>query len=336
MKVKKVICTLAAVALAGIALAGNTSDMSVFINDFFSPLEQDAQAKNDASAGKKEVNTVVALKNGLLVYDTCKTTRQLAGLNQEIDTALEITLPNILNKMKTSITEVQEEMRPVLKKLTEDVVANQDEVKAENVDSVRAQEIMASFVFIKLLEEGKVLVRVSYILQGQNMKQKNLKYSITEFFSSIEKDLRVKGDPYAHRQTATTVAALKGGLLTYAEHKASAQLTPLDKDIDTVLTKTLPNTFNKIKRSSLEIQEEVFPIISKGTTDVLNNQEAVNREEINIGLARDLFSQFVFTKVQEDGSLLINVSRILSAETLDKLINLVAQQESTNSISASR
>ena len=348
MKFKKLMCTLAALALAGVAFAGNTSEMRGFIDGFFSSAESGAFNEEEPAAVK---DTKAALKAGLLTYEEHKEMLQLTLLDQEIDTALEKTIPTALNKVKKSLMEVQQELSPVFETLTRNVLKNQEEVNIENTDFSFAGKILSQFVFAKLLKEEAVLIRVGAFLQGQKWTQVDPRVSVNKFFESIEEELQSKGDPSPSGKTATTVAALKTGLMTYAEHKvaleaaqeSATQQTPeiadensnftaIDREIGVMLEITFPEILNKIKKNFLEVQVKADTALEDLTKLILDNQQNVAQEDIDNIMAKNLVSQFVFTKVQEDGSLLPKPSSILSAYTLDKLINIQLQEEENQSV----
>lgn len=359
MKLKKAICTLAAIALANVAFAGNTSEMRVFIEGFFSAAEQNAQSEGEPSADSKGENTLAALKAGLLTYEAHLSARRLTELEANIHLALQKTIPATLNTVQQSLLEVQDELSVLLEQLTHDILANQQELKEENIDFDIARNTVAQFVFVRVIDNGDVCKRVSDLLQEKPVKKVDPRTQVVKFFASIEQTLKTKGDPFPAGKTTTTAIALKNGLMNYAEHKAleiylldekrasagqteepilslgeESPLTPLDKEIDTTLMVTFPAIFNKIERTFLEVQEETLPVLVNLTTSVIGNQQTTKSQSIDNKAAVSLLSQFVFTKMKEDGSLKPEVDTILSAEMLDKLIDLQNQTEQAQATAA--
>lgn len=168
MKFKKWMCTLAAVAFSTMAFAGNTSDLKVLIDQFFTPMEQVEQAGQNLSAEEQEIlKTMKALKSGLLTYEEHLTANQLTETDKAIHVSLNTTIPAIFNKIQESSDEVADEMEPVLKKLTEDILNNQNQFKKEEINAEAGQGVILIFSYTKAEVDGVLLGRASRVMQQE-------------------------------------------------------------------------------------------------------------------------------------------------------------------------
>ncbi len=168
MKLRKMMLTLVAVLAASVTFAGNTSDLRVFITQFFSGITMMASYAEDEDAPEvvQLMDTAKALKAGLLQYDTELTAGELSEQGKIIDNAFA-QIPTILNKIGTSSSEVMPELIPVIQQLTTAIIKNQTKVPASKVDQETALALMLFFAEGKAEQEGVLLGRASRVLQQE-------------------------------------------------------------------------------------------------------------------------------------------------------------------------
>ena len=168
MKFRKMMLTLVAVLAASVTFAGNTSELRMFITQFFSQITMMISYAEDEDAPEVvQLATVTkALKAGLLQYDTELTAGQLSEQGKIIDNAFT-QIPTILNKIQTSSNEIMDELAPVVGQLTTAVINNQTKVPAAQVDQDIALALMMYFAEAKAEQEGSLLGRASRVLQQE-------------------------------------------------------------------------------------------------------------------------------------------------------------------------
>lgn len=166
MKLRKIVLTIVAVLGVTVAFAGNTSDLRIYIQQFFKMINVSVSMMADEEDPETAeiTQTIQALKKGLLQYDTELSAGNLLEQSKIIDETFQ-EIPVILNKIKTSSKEIEGELAPQIEKLTTAVINNQTEVPAEKVNHEIALGLMESFAQGKALAEGTLEDSVSEILQ---------------------------------------------------------------------------------------------------------------------------------------------------------------------------
>ncbi len=160
--------TVVAVLATSVAFAGNTSELRMFITQFFATINMMTSMAEDEDAPEVvQLNQVTkALKAGLLKYEEELTAGDLSQHSQTIDDSFTA-ITNTLNKIKESSSEVEDELMPQVEALTKAVLANQTKVQPQEVNQEMASALIMYFAQAKAEQEGTLLVRASRVLQQE-------------------------------------------------------------------------------------------------------------------------------------------------------------------------
>ena len=110
------------------------------------------------------VTTAAAVRASLLAYEKQVTAQQtLSGKNAEIDSYLH-QVPDVLNKIQQSSSEVETEMSALIGKLAKAVLRDTPTAQANEEVAVM---LLASFAYQKALTDGSLYGRVSTVLQRE-------------------------------------------------------------------------------------------------------------------------------------------------------------------------
>ncbi len=162
MKLRKLLCTLVAVAAASFAFAGNTSDLKYLINQTFLQLENLSQVQEVTAEQQPLVDAATALRAGLLNYEAqVSANGELTGFNAQIDNYFKA-LPATFNGLDFSQITSEEEAEQLLApraeqfttqcaQLAKNVLKNQQ--KVNNVDEEIAGGLIQLFAMNKMLQE---------------------------------------------------------------------------------------------------------------------------------------------------------------------------------------
>lgn len=162
MKLRKLLCTLVAVAAASFAFAGNTSDLKYLINQTFLQLENLSQVQEVTAEQQPLVDAATALRAGLLNYEAqVSANGELTGFNAQIDNYFKA-LPATFNGLDLNTVTTEEEVTALLTprveqfstqcaQLAEAVLKNQ--TKVANVDKDIAGGLIQLFAMTKMLQD---------------------------------------------------------------------------------------------------------------------------------------------------------------------------------------
>ncbi|MGN0017235.1 MAG: hypothetical protein ACI37O_07865 [Candidatus Avelusimicrobium sp.] len=170
MNLKKFFATAAAVLISAAAFAGNSSDTKVLIEQFFKVPEIQKVGELDPEQ-QLAINTMQALRDGLLVYEANLTANTMTEKDKAIDAALNEKIPAVLNKIKESSDEVYEELYPLLQQTANDIFANQTAYNKSQVDmEENAPVLIWMFSYLKAEHDGVLLGRASRVLATEMMQ----------------------------------------------------------------------------------------------------------------------------------------------------------------------
>ncbi len=143
---------------------------------------------------------------------------------------------------------------------------------------------------------------------------------IDQFFSGTEQ-INVTELDAEQQEQLNTFKAMQAGLLAYEANLSADSMTAADKAIDAALNEQIPAVLNKIKESSDEVYDELFPLLQKLANDVFANQNAYTKAQIDLEeSAPVLMWMFSYVKAEQDGVLLGRASRVLQAEMAQMMV----------------
>ena len=178
MKLKKLCCTLVAVAVTSVAFAGNTSELKQLINGYFQPISQQiatmemygAMSDSEQEQLTQQKKLLKAVWTGLLNYDEHVTAGTPNKYDEKITQAFT-QIPTILNGIKTSSREVEAPLTAALTTLTTNVIANQKQVDVSGVDTSTAVALLRNFAIYKAAQEDALSESVMEILGQEAIEQ---------------------------------------------------------------------------------------------------------------------------------------------------------------------
>ena len=126
------------------------------------PLTQPVPQENEIL-----VTTAIALRAGLLNYaKELAAGHELTGQNAIIDQAFN-EVPAILNQIKGSLMEVNEQYTDVLRKLAKAALANQNKVSEEETDVDVGAFALAYLTLTKAVTEGSLIRNVENVIMNE-------------------------------------------------------------------------------------------------------------------------------------------------------------------------
>lgn len=130
------------------------------------------------------------------------------------------------------------------------------------------------------------------------------------------------------QEQVNTFKALEAGLLAYEANLTAGSMTAKDQAIDTALNEQIPAVLNKIKESSDEVYDELFPLLQQLTQNVFSNQNTYTNAQVDLEeSAPVLMWMFSYAKAEQDGVLLGRASRVLQAEMAQMMMGAFEDME---------
>ncbi|WP_432634867.1 hypothetical protein [Candidatus Avelusimicrobium sp.] len=162
---KKLFVLFTALMLSTAAFAANASSNSALIEE---SVAAGAQAAQEGEVDQQTLkNTQQALQLGLLIFDAHRDLKQMTDTDKAIEKALEKDIPAAFNKIKTTSDEVADEVEPLLRKLSSQLIANQPAYPKTAVDEETATFI--TFITAITYTQGKGLLNetAAAVLNGE-------------------------------------------------------------------------------------------------------------------------------------------------------------------------
>lgn len=151
------------------------------------------------------------------------------------------------------------------------------------------------------------------------------KVIIEQVFGSA-KNVNVAELDAEQQEVFNTMQALKEGLLVYEANLTANTMTEKDKAIDTALNEQIPAVLNKIKESSDEVYDELYPLLQKTANDIFANQTKYDKSQVDMEEnAPVIIWMFSYIKAEHDGVLLGRASRVLALEMMQMMAGAVQE-----------
>ena len=132
---------------------------------------------------------------------------------------------------------------------------------------------------------------------------------------SVSTGAQAVGEGEVSQQTLkNTQQALQLGLLIFDAHRDLNQMTETDKAIEKALEKDIPAVFNKIKKTSDDVADEVAPLLSKLSGLLISNQPAYPKTAVDADTATFITFITAITYTNKKGLLNETATTVLSGE----------------------